>query len=120
MDNLKLARVKWYLGQTLLPEHFNSQDQALTQEADARTRLQGLPSFGIGPLKWNEKLLEEGVLALSALTAVIPTDGGSHLLLDIPGNAQVQPLSLKASGATRVSVYLHILEQTTDATGVRI
>ncbi len=120
MDNLKLARVKWYLGQTLLPEHFNSQDQALTQEAEARTRLHGLPCFGIGPLKWNEKLLEEGVLALSTITAVIPTDGGSYLLIDIPGNAQVQPLSLKASGATRVSVYLHILEQTTDATGVRI
>ena len=120
MDNLKLARVKWFLGQTLLPEQFVSQEQALTAEADLRTRLHGLPSFGIGPLKWNEKLLEEGVLAISVLTAVIPTDGNGQLLIDIPGNAVVQPLSLKASGATRVSVYLHILEQTTDATGVRM
>ena len=98
MDNLKLARVKWFLGQTLLPEQFVSQEQALTAEADLRTRLHGLPSFGIGP----------------------PTDGNGQLLIDIPGNAVVQPLSLKASGATRVSVYLHILEQTTDATGVRM
>ena len=120
MDNLKLARIKWFLGQTLLPEQFVSQEQALTAEADLRTRLHGLPSFGIGPLKWNEKLLEEGVLAISVLTAVIPTDGNGQLLIDIPGNAVVQPLSLKASGATRVSVYLHILEQTTDATGVRM
>lgn len=120
MDNLKLARVKWYLGQTLLPEHFATQEQALTAESDIRARLHGLPCFGIGPLKWNDKLLEEGVLSISSLTAVLPTDGSGYLLIDIPGNAMVQPLSLKASGATRVSVYLHILEQTTDATGVRM
>ncbi|HND11140.1 MAG TPA: type VI secretion system baseplate subunit TssK [Pseudomonadota bacterium] len=120
MDNLKLARVKWYLGQTLLPEQFVCQEQALTSDMDLRARLSGLPSFGIGPLKWNDKLLEEGVLAISALTAVLPTDGNGHLLIDVPGNAVVQPLSLKASGATRISIYLHVLEQTTDATGVRL
>jgi type VI secretion system protein ImpJ len=108
------------LGQTLLPEHFATQEQAGTAESDVRERLLGLPSYGIGPLKWNDKLLEEGVVSLNGFTAVIPTDNQGHLLVDVPGNALVQPLSLKASGATRISVYLHILDQTTDATGVRI
>ena len=69
---LKLARVKWYLGQTLLPEHMVAQEQALGSEAYLRDRVEGLPESGIAEMRFNEQLLSDGVLSITALLAVMP------------------------------------------------
>lgn len=112
-DRLKVARVRWFLGQSLLPEHLTSNEQSLSSESHLRAWLHGLPDYGVARLRWNEELLKDGVLSLTALTAVL-RDG---TLIDVPRNAATQPLTLAVTAAARVPVYLHVLEQTESAAG---
>lgn len=113
---LKLARVKWYLGQTLLPEHMVAQEQALGSEAFLRDRLEGLPESGIAEMRFNEQLLSDGVLNITALLAVMP-DG---TLIDVPRNSALPTLSLSIAGSSRLAVYLHLLGQSDTALGNRL
>lgn len=116
MSTRKIAHVRWFLGQTVLPEHL----QALQETADAacelRARMDGLPHYGVAQLVFSEPLLADGVLAISELTAVLP-DG---MVISIPGNAVLAPLSLSATPATRLPVYLHLTDETLSGTGSRV
>jgi type VI secretion system protein ImpJ len=102
-----LARVKWEMGQTLLPVHFNAQEEALLADSALRFKLQGQPAFGIAGLKWNHTLLEEGVFSIQSLSMVMP----SGLLIHVPGNAKVTPFNLNVPGDVTMSVYCHIVEE---------
>ncbi|MBM7118738.1 type VI secretion system baseplate subunit TssK [Archangium primigenium] len=114
MEPHKLARVRWQVGQTLLPDHFRAQESALQGEAQRYARLSGLPLLGISALEFNPVLLAEGTLALSSLSAVLP---GGHLV-DVPGNATVAPFSLEETGRSQLTVYLHLLRETRGAEGL--
>ncbi len=114
MQHHKLARVRWQVGQTLLPEHFRAQDESLSAEARVHAGLSGLPQTGIAALAWSEALLAEGSLSISSLTAVLP--GG--FLVDVPGNAALPSFSLEATGRAEVTVFLHLLEDTRGTEGV--
>jgi type VI secretion system protein ImpJ len=114
MQRHKLARVRWQVGQTLLPEHFRAQDEALSAEARLQAELFGLPRTGIASLAWSEAMLAEGSLSISSLTAVLP--GG--FLVDVPGNAALPSFSLEATGRAEVTVFLHLLEDTRGTEGV--
>lgn len=113
MSKYKLAPVRWYMGQTLLPEHFVAQQNALLAEIRLRTAVQGLPTYGIAQLTWNEAAIAQGQIILTSLTAVLP-DGS---VLDIPGSGSVNALSLKATGASRATVFLHLLSDSGLAAG---
>lgn len=114
MQRHKLARVRWQVGQTLLPEHFRAQDEALSAESGLHAELSGRPQVGIASLAWSEALLAEGSLSLSALTAILP--GG--YLVDVPGNATLASFSLEATGRAEVTVFLHLLDETRGTEGV--
>lgn len=114
MQRHKLARVRWQVGQTLLPEHFRTQDEALSAEVRLHAELSGLPQVGIASLTWSEALLAEGSLSVSTLTAIMP--GG--FLVDVPGNAALPSFSLEATGRAEVTVFLHLLEDTRGTEGV--
>lgn len=116
MQRYKLARVRWQVGQTLLPEHFRAQDEALSSEARLQAELSGLPQTGIASLTWSEVLLAEGSLSLSSLTAAMP---GGHLV-NVPGNAAVPTFSLEATGRAEVTVYLHLLDDSRTTEGVSL
>jgi type VI secretion system protein ImpJ len=113
MTASKVARIKWYVGQTLQPEHFMLQEEALLAEARLSDRVRGLPAHGIARLAWNTQLLAQGELVIASMTVVLL--GGA--LIDVPGNAAVQPLDLRSETSNCVSVYLHLLGQTQDAKG---
>ncbi|MCP3940798.1 MAG: type VI secretion system baseplate subunit TssK [Desulfobacteraceae bacterium] len=108
-----LARVKWEMGQTLLPAHFNAQEEAQLADSTLRFKMQGLPVFGIAGLKWNHTLLQEGVFSVQSLSMVMP----SGLLIHVPGNAKVSPFNLNVPGDVEVSVYCHVLEENLDEGG---
>jgi type VI secretion system protein ImpJ len=114
MQKHKLARVRWQMGQTLLPEHFLIQEESLEAEFRLRVELGGLPSHGVGSLLWNETLLAQGSLSISSLTAVMP--GG--ILVDVPGNAALSPFSLEATGKSSLTLYLHLLSEKHSAEGI--
>lgn len=114
MQRYKLARVRWQVGQTILPEHFRAQDEALSAEARLHAGLTGLPQVGIASLAWSEAMLIEGSLSISSLTAVMP--GG--FLVDVPGNAALPSFSLEATGRAEATVFLHLLEDTRGTEGV--
>lgn len=110
---LRLARVRWHLGQALLPEHFAALEGSLGAESYLRAHVSGLPDHGLARLRFQEQLLLDGVLSVQELTLVLP-DG---TLIDVPGNAVVSPLSLSGTGATQPLVYLHVLDQVEPAQG---
>ncbi|HMY59085.1 MAG TPA: type VI secretion system baseplate subunit TssK, partial [Pseudomonadota bacterium] len=107
MSHLKIAPVRWFLGQTVLPEHLRAQQASCDAVSDLRSRFFGRPSYGIAELTWSEPLLLDGVLSITSLTAVLP-DGQ---IVSVPGNASVSPLSLKATSATQLPVYLHLTDE---------
>ncbi len=102
-----LARMDWKMGQTLLPEHFRAQEDALIGDMAARLALAGVPLHGLGRLSWNESLLEQGILSISKLALILPI--GQYL--QVPGNARAQSFNLNATGATRTPVYLHLTSE---------
>lgn len=99
-----LARVRWAMGQTLLPEHLRAQEESLIADSTARFRAYGLPAYGIGSLKWSDTLLSEGILSVQSMTMIMH----SGLLLDVPANAVISPFNLNAPGAASVTVYCHV------------
>lgn len=114
MNPDKLARVRWQVGQTLLPEHFHAQEDAQSAESRLYAGLSGLPLLGIIRLDWKDALLPAGVLDISTMAAVLPGD----FLVEVPGNAWVEPFSLEDTGQAEVTVYLHLMEQTRGTEGV--
>lgn len=116
MSTLKIAPVKWYLGQTVLPEHFVALQQLVESACELRQRTASLPSYGVAQLSWNESLLRDGVLSIQEFTALL-ADGR---VLSIPGNCSASPCSLVATSATRVSVYFHLLDEPVSSHGNRV
>jgi type VI secretion system protein ImpJ len=100
----KLARVRWEMGQTLLPEHFVAQEEALTTDTILRFRTRGLPGYGVAELKINATLISEGIFLIQTMTLIMP----SGLILDVPGNAAVSSFNLNVPGMVNVPVYLHV------------
>src|SRR5690242_9024292 len=114
MQHHKLARIRWSVGQTILPEHFRAQDEAFSAEVQLHAGLSGLPGVGIASLRWSEAQLAEGILSISLMTAILP--GG--IPVDVPGNVVLPPLSLEATGRAEVAVHLHLLEDARGTEGV--
>lgn len=104
----KLARVRWEMGQTLLPEHLVALEDSLLADTIMRFRLMGLPDYGIARLKWNDTLLLEGVLSIQSMTLVMP----SGALVNVRANAVIAPFNLNTPGTVSVSVYCHMLSST--------
>jgi type VI secretion system protein ImpJ len=103
----RIARVRWAMGQTLLPGHLQALEESLLADAAARFDLHGLPGHGVAELRWNESLLVEGVLSLESMTLLLP----SGLLLKLGGNARAEPLNFNAVNGTLLPVYLHVRNQ---------
>ncbi|HEX2572921.1 MAG TPA: type VI secretion system baseplate subunit TssK [Polyangia bacterium] len=115
-DYGKLARTRWSIGQVLMPAHFQADEEALSQETWLRSGLGGPPSYGVAELVWDAAQLEKGSLAIGLLLLIAP-DGK---LVAVPGNATVSDLDLKASGARRVTVYLHVRREARGARGLKL
>jgi type VI secretion system protein ImpJ len=98
------SRVHWHMGQALLPEHFYAQEQSLREEFGLRLRLGSAPAFGVASLTWDDFQLQKGVVTVQELTLLLR----SGALVDVPGNTSPAFLNLNATGATSVTVYLHL------------
>lgn len=112
---LKIAPVRWFLGQTVLPEHLRALQSRGDHVTEVRHRFGGRPSHGIAELAFSEPLLDDGTLSIVSLTAVLP-DGQ---LVAVPANAVVSPLSLKATSATELPVYFHLTDEELGKEGIR-
>ncbi len=100
-------RVRWSVGQILLPEHFRALERSLADEAAARTAMRGLPSYGIASLEWTAEGPERSVLWVKEISVIMP----SGELIDVPRNAELRgPADLGSSGLNEISVYLHLLD----------
>lgn len=106
----KLARVHWEVGQTLLPMHFTTQEEALKAEMRLHAALSGLPSYGVAELRWDSTQLGDGFIAISSLTAV--TKAG--FVIHVPGNAKLEreAFALEDTGRAELTLYLHVLGST--------
>ncbi len=109
---VNIARVRWRMGQALLPDHFILQEESLSLESQMRFRTRGLPDAGVAEMKLNESLLAEGVFSIRSLRLVMP----SGLLIQIPGNAAASPFNLNIPGATRVPVHFHVIQRSDEET----
>lgn len=108
----KLAFPAWAMGQVLLPEQFQAQQEALLAHVGVRAALSGLPAYGLARLELNEDLLATGALSVERLTYLF----SSGLLIDTPGNAVLNNANLGELTDDSASIYLHIHNDVTDAT----
>lgn len=105
MSTSKLAFPEWVMGQVLLPEQFEAQQQAMLAHLQLATKLAGLPAYGLVRLVIDETLLALGSLRVEALTYVFP----SGLLIAIPGNAVIiNNIDLVACSGDNPAVFLHV------------
>lgn len=102
----QLKRVGWELGQPLLPVHLLAQEESLLANFNFYIQNLGIPYFGIGNLKWDDKLLSQGVVSISKLSVIFPTGD----LVDVPDNGTIESYDLNSSGLNQVTVYLHLLK----------
>ncbi len=108
----RAARVRWWNGQPLLPEHFYAQEESLREEIALRFSMHGAPFWGAGRLRWDEELLSvEGKLKLDSLTLFFESSSSvvSFGAEDLPSNALApeEAFDLGATGTSEVVVYLH-------------
>lgn len=115
MSISKLAFPEWVMGQVLLPEQFEAQQQAMLAHLRSAIRLRGLPAHGLARLVVDEVLLGSGALRVEALTYLFP----SGLLVDVPGNAVVNNLNLRENASTSASIFLHVDNARTDAADLK-
>jgi len=101
----KLARVQWRMGQALLPEHLEAQEEAMMANVELRFGGFPAPLYGFSRIEWSQGLLQRGVLSLSRATLVMP----SGVLVDIPGNTRSEPFGLDALGVSRATIFCHLL-----------
>jgi type VI secretion system protein ImpJ len=120
-----LCRVRWRLGQALLPEHFFRQEFSLRQEWELRFGQLALPSWGVGLVEWDEALIPRGFAKLGKLMLVFPRGQ----LVHVPGNAQPVHFDLNTAEGVEVALYAHLLsapdsvrddEAAGDAAGVEL
>ncbi|GEM_PF-2769526 len=113
----KLAFPAWAMGQVLLPEQFQVQQDVILAQIASRAAVAGLPAWGLGRLVIDERQLEHGALTITGLSYVF----GSGLLIEYPGNATLSNLSLDGVGVGKpAEVYLHIRNRMTDASELDI
>jgi len=67
----------------------------------------GVPMTGIGRLRWNDSLLNEGIVSIMNLSAVLSIGK----VVVVPGNAVCRSFNLNTAGTTRVTVYLHLTNE---------
>ena len=104
----QLKRVSWQLGQPLLPMHLVAQEESLLSNLNFYIQTLGIPYYGIGNLKWDDKLLTQGIVSISKLTVIFPTGD----LVDVPENGTINSFDLNICGLNQVSLYLHLLRDT--------
>jgi type VI secretion system protein ImpJ len=102
----QLKRVDWQLGQPLLPMHLVAQEDSLIANLNFYIQSLGIPYFGIGNLKWDDKLLSQGVVSISKLTVIFPNGD----LVDVPDNGTINTYDLNLSGTNQLTLYLHLLK----------
>jgi type VI secretion system protein ImpJ len=105
MADFRIARVHFFPGQTLLPEHFAAQEQSLAEEVALRVNMLGLPDFGVARLRIREASLGRGVLDIEELIALLP----GRSLIYAPANTLLDPLPLTGAVESPVVVYLHVM-----------
>lgn len=105
-SKLASAPVRWTMGQPLLPEHFEAQEQALRDELQVQLSLEGRPRFGVARIRWDASQLDAGVVRLQDLTLLLP----SGRLLDIPGNCEPVSFDLESVGSSHVMLQLARLD----------
>lgn len=107
MDQHRLSRVHWFIGQALLPEHFYAQEESLRGEVDRRFALSPAPQWGLGTLELEPYGLPTGVITIEKMTLVLR----SGMVIDVPGNAKPATIKLKETGASVVPLYVHVLSE---------
>ena len=97
---LTSAPVRWTMGQPLLPEHFEAQEQALRDEFLVHLGHLSVPRQGIARLNWDTAQLDAGIVRIHDLTLVLPTGR----LIDVPGNCPPLSFDLESAGEAKVSL----------------
>ena len=116
MGTRKLAFLDWVMGQVLLPEQFEAQQETILANIAARAALTGLPAHGLARLRLDEEQLAGGALQIERLTYVFE----SGLMIDVPGNTVIGNLNLGPALGGPTVVYLHISNELTDATDLKL
>lgn len=89
-----------------MPIHLVAQEDSLIANLNFYIQNLGIPYFGIGNLKWDDKLLSQGVVSISKLTVIFPNGD----LVDVPDNGTINTYDLNLSGMNQITLYLHLLK----------
>ncbi|MFV8749337.1 type VI secretion system baseplate subunit TssK [Nannocystaceae bacterium ST9] len=108
----KLAFPGWAMGQVLLPEQFQAQQEVILAHLALRAELTGLPAYGLARFGIDEELLATGSLRVERLTYAF----ASGLLVDVPGNTVLTNVNLAMVTNDVAIIYLHVHNEVTDAT----
>jgi len=105
----KLAQVQWQLGQTLLPDHFETQETALLTDCSVKFSLLGKPFYGLIELEFDLSALVKDIIRIKAFSCILESGelikvGGNARFMDDKDQLELPKASLN------VDLYLNIYQ----------
>ena len=99
-----LPDVKWYMGQSLLPDHFEHMQNALGEKNFKVVSSGGIPLYGIVKLEVEESFLKMGIIRLIKLE-MVTVDGQ---VIELESNAECEDYDLSECEENKVELYLNV------------
>ncbi|QSH41070.1 type VI secretion system baseplate subunit TssK [Lentisphaerota bacterium ZTH] len=99
--------IKWYMGQSLLPDHFEHLQNALSAKSFKIICSSGIPFYGITRLEVEESFLKMGIVRVTKLE-MITVDGQ---VIQQGVNAECKDYDLSSSKENKVELYLNLSDK---------
>ncbi|MCP3966194.1 MAG: type VI secretion system baseplate subunit TssK [Lentisphaerae bacterium] len=96
--------IKWYMGQSLLPDHFEHLQNALSAKFFKIMCSSGVPFYGVTRLEIEESFLKMGIVRVTKLEMI--TIDGQVIELEI--NAECKDYDLSSCKENKVELYLNV------------
>jgi type VI secretion system protein ImpJ len=105
-----IPSVKWYMGQPLLPNHFEAlQDSSRLQNFQI-INSSGVPYHGINRVSVENMFLNMGVVRLTELQMIT----GDGQVIELNSNAECNDFDLSTCKENKIDIYLNIYEKDLD------
>ena len=102
-----IPNIKWYLGQALIPEHFEMQQNSIIEQIYAFCNSHGIPNYGLNIFDIDKTFMKIGIFKISKFK-YYEIDGK---IIEMSVNAQTKDLDINNLHQNSSDVFVNIYEE---------